>query len=70
MPTSGTTASSEVRTCGLNGREISLILGALSAQRRYVRNLIAKGKDAEAIGRNRLNLLELDLLVEKLKGEA
>lgn len=60
---------SEVRTCGLTDRELTLTLGALSSQLRYVRSLARKNRDPEAEGRNRLNALELDLLIEKLRKE-
>ena len=53
----------------LDARETGLILGALSAQKRYCLRLAAKNSDTEAMGRNMVNALELEVLMDKLKGE-
>jgi hypothetical protein len=62
----GIQANAEEIPVMLTHREIALLLGTTANQIRYIDNLIRKGKEAEAIGRNRVNRLEMQLLHEKL----
>lgn len=52
----------------LDGREMALVLNALNNQRRYSLGLAARNKDQEAAGRNLVNALEIEVLIDKLKG--
>lgn len=51
----------------LDVRERSMILNALNNQRMYSVRLAANNRDEEAKGRNLVNALEVQVLIDKLK---
>lgn len=58
----------------LTRRDVMLILGALSAQGRYMRNLAEQAKkrpysDPETIGRNIVNALEVGDVADRLQAQ-
>lgn len=50
----------------LDGREYMLLMGALRMSLMYSRGLAERNKDPEAAERNRVNELEMRLLMEKI----
>ncbi len=50
----------------LDGREYMLLVAALNNQRKYSEGLALRNKDPEAVERNRVNVLEYQVLLDKL----